>query len=393
MALSLDRAAARSRCRATPPDRVPGGQLRQPASQRRPDRLLLPRRAGPQPRQLRRARVRRRRRTTRATARTTCASAASRPGWCCRSRRCPIDPNTEDDPCDIRERSFVPGARRRSPADRRSRRHVADVRRRRVAGRRHAAAPEVRRRRPIRGAGRLRRPATTTTASSRATSGAGVAVGRSESARHPVARRAVRARDRRPRRAAVHRSPERQHDAPVHGRLLAVRHRADRLTGPPGHAALHRAVPQPVRGEQRRIGRRHGVERRTTAPSTRPRATCPRSRAWERPRECAVARKEHDLAPCARSRRSRTARTTTRRSRAPRRAGSSSWTGHAFVLQRSPPALVGFQDQYTPTDILETCSSPTFLDKYDSGVGDAPVRHLLRRRRDLRLRSRACRGW
>ena len=42
---------------------------------------------------------------------------------------------------------------------------------------------------------------------------------------------------------------------------------------------------------------------------------------------------------------------------------------HAFVLQRSPPALIRFQDQYTPTDILETCSSPTFLDKYDSGVG------------------------
>jgi hypothetical protein len=44
--------------------------------------------------------------------------------------------------------------------------------------------------------------------------------------------------------------------------------------------------------------------------------------------------------------------------------------GKAFVLQRSPPALIRFQDQYTPTDILETCSSPTFLDKYDSGVGE-----------------------
>ena len=37
--------------------------------------------------------------------------------------------------------------------------------------------------------------------------------------------------------------------------------------------------------------------------------------------------------------------------------------GRAFVLQRSPPALVGFQGS-TPTDVLETCGSPTFLDKY-----------------------------
>jgi hypothetical protein len=41
---------------------------------------------------------------------------------------------------------------------------------------------------------------------------------------------------------------------------------------------------------------------------------------------------------------------------------------HAFVLQRSPPALIGFLDS-TPTDILETCSSPTFLDQIDTGVG------------------------
>lgn len=40
----------------------------------------------------------------------------------------------------------------------------------------------------------------------------------------------------------------------------------------------------------------------------------------------------------------------------------------AFVLQRTPPALISFIDT-TPTDILETCSSPTFLDKIDSGVG------------------------
>jgi len=48
----------------------------------------------------------------------------------------------------------------------------------------------------------------------------------------------------------------------------------------------------------------------------------------------------------------------------------------AFVLQRSPPALISFLPTNsrlypgTATDILETCSSPTFLDKYDSGVGD-----------------------
>jgi hypothetical protein len=50
--------------------------------------------------------------------------------------------------------------------------------------------------------------------------------------------------------------------------------------------------------------------------------------------------------------------------------------GSAFVLQRSPPALVRFLPPNsplypgTPTDTLETCSSPTFLDKYDSGVGE-----------------------
>ncbi|HET6283739.1 MAG TPA: hypothetical protein VFH73_22490, partial [Polyangia bacterium] len=47
----------------------------------------------------------------------------------------------------------------------------------------------------------------------------------------------------------------------------------------------------------------------------------------------------------------------------------------AFVLQRSPPALVGFditpnaegRMSATPVDVLETCSSPTFLDMYDAG--------------------------
>jgi hypothetical protein len=40
----------------------------------------------------------------------------------------------------------------------------------------------------------------------------------------------------------------------------------------------------------------------------------------------------------------------------------------AFVLQRTPPALVGFLGT-TPTDVLETCGSPTFLDQRDLGVG------------------------
>ena len=41
----------------------------------------------------------------------------------------------------------------------------------------------------------------------------------------------------------------------------------------------------------------------------------------------------------------------------------------AFVLQRTPPALISFLDRYTPTDVLETCASPTFLDQHDNGVG------------------------
>jgi hypothetical protein len=44
--------------------------------------------------------------------------------------------------------------------------------------------------------------------------------------------------------------------------------------------------------------------------------------------------------------------------------------GKAFVLQRSPPAVIRFLDQYTPTDILETCSSPTFLDQYKNSAGE-----------------------
>ena len=40
----------------------------------------------------------------------------------------------------------------------------------------------------------------------------------------------------------------------------------------------------------------------------------------------------------------------------------------SFVLQRTPPALIGFLDT-TPTEVLETCGSPTFLDRYDSPAG------------------------
>ena len=41
----------------------------------------------------------------------------------------------------------------------------------------------------------------------------------------------------------------------------------------------------------------------------------------------------------------------------------------AFVLQRSPPALISFLNPYTPSEVLETCSSPTFLDQYENEVG------------------------
>jgi DNA-binding beta-propeller fold protein YncE len=48
----------------------------------------------------------------------------------------------------------------------------------------------------------------------------------------------------------------------------------------------------------------------------------------------------------------------------------------AFVLQRSPPALIGFDLSQDPnafgnfaSDVIETCASPTFLQSYDSGEG------------------------
>jgi hypothetical protein len=43
---------------------------------------------------------------------------------------------------------------------------------------------------------------------------------------------------------------------------------------------------------------------------------------------------------------------------------------HAFVLQRSPPALVEFDATRTPVAIVETCSSPTFLYKHNAGRGE-----------------------
>jgi hypothetical protein len=44
----------------------------------------------------------------------------------------------------------------------------------------------------------------------------------------------------------------------------------------------------------------------------------------------------------------------------------------AFILQRVPPALVGFDISGLgnfPSDVLETCASPTFLQQYDGGEG------------------------
>ncbi|MEA2697906.1 MAG: hypothetical protein QOI66_2177 [Myxococcales bacterium] len=44
-------------------------------------------------------------------------------------------------------------------------------------------------------------------------------------------------------------------------------------------------------------------------------------------------------------------------------------SGLAFVLQRVPPALLGFQvANQPPVDVLETCNSPTFLDRHGTGI-------------------------
>jgi hypothetical protein len=44
---------------------------------------------------------------------------------------------------------------------------------------------------------------------------------------------------------------------------------------------------------------------------------------------------------------------------------------HTFILQRSPPSLIAFLDG-VPTAVLETCSSPTFLDRFEFGMGIGP---------------------
>jgi hypothetical protein len=52
----------------------------------------------------------------------------------------------------------------------------------------------------------------------------------------------------------------------------------------------------------------------------------------------------------------------------------------AYALQRLPPDLVGFDiavnesgaASATPTDLIETCSSPTFLYQHDTGAGEGP---------------------
>ena len=243
IALNLDRAAAdRIASPATPPDGMPGGQLRQPASQLARRRLLLPRRTGPQPRQLRRAPVRRRRRLTRATARTTCASAALRPGWSCSSRPA-RSIRTRAALCDICN-TFAPGDDRLLIGVRgdTSLTYV-DV------TSRGADTPPLLKcvGSPVRRAGRLRDLRCRPPHHHRKV-GPRLTVRRSESARHPVAGRAVRARDRRQGRAAVHRSPERQHDATVHGRLLAVRHRADRCRA--RWASLASSLRSPARSRR-----------------------------------------------------------------------------------------------------------------------------------------------
>jgi len=45
----------------------------------------------------------------------------------------------------------------------------------------------------------------------------------------------------------------------------------------------------------------------------------------------------------------------------------------AFVLQRSPPTLISFiASNMAPTDLLETCGSPTFLDRYPQAKPGQP---------------------
>jgi hypothetical protein len=57
-----------------------------------------------------------------------------------------------------------------------------------------------------------------------------------------------------------------------------------------------------------------------------------------------------------------------------------SYAARAYALQRLPPDLVGFDistnesgaTNATPTDVIETCSSPTFLYQHDTGGGEGP---------------------
>ena len=105
-----------------------------------------------------------------------------------------------------------------------------------------------------------------------------------------------------------------------------------------------------------------------------------------------------DGSPSARSRRTRTATYYNPPLAGSETRGIQFVDGTAFVLQRSPPALVRFlppdSPLYpgTPTDILETCSSPTFLDKYDSGVGERLFVTCFADG-EIYVTIRRCRGW
>ena len=305
----------------------------------------------------------------------TCASAASRPGWCGRSRRCPTD-------CDRGQRR-VHRHLRRLPR--------ADDDRLLIGVRGDTSLTYV----DVQSSGADTPPVLKCVGAADGSAGAGRL--RHVRRRSPRDRRQTSALaspsdDPRPPDVplpdepyalaidthdwpALRRSPERQHDAPVHGRLLAVRRLAGAAAGaePPGRAAVHRAVLEPVRGQQRRIGRRHRAELRQTDgdASTRRRATRPRSPALGTTANCPrPARRGARDRGVPERRVLQLAARGRRDARDPVRERHS-----AFVLQRSPPALVAIpardsQRTGTPTDILETCSSPTFLDKYDDRRGE-----------------------
>ncbi len=64
----------------------------------------------------------------------------------------------------------------------------------------------------------------------------------------------------------------------------------------------------------------------------------------------------------------------------PVKGSDPNYAQRAYALQRVPPDLVGFDIAInnagsataTPTDVLETCSSPTFLYQHDTGAGEGP---------------------